>query len=91
MFSDDTFIHIIEGEIVPVEIKVGFGGENGYNQFSTKDSEMINEYIEAFKMVQIEQEIKDKDKMIFVADGIVEFQLYNVDTLHNLNRRIQGL
>ena len=61
VFVDDTFIDIIEGKIKPVEIIVGFGGENGYESFSTKDPDMISE------------EIKDKDKMIFVADGIVDF------------------
>ena len=73
VFVDDTFIDIIEGKIKPVEIIVGFGGENGYESFSTKDPDMIDEYINAFREVKISEEIKDKDKMIFVADGIVDF------------------
>ena len=68
VFTDDTFKNIIEGKTKPVEIIVGFGGENGYEDFST-----INEYINAFREVKIEEEIKDKDKMIYVADGIVDF------------------
>ena len=72
VFTDDTFKDIIEGNTKPVEIIVGFGGENGYDSFSTKDPAVIDEYINAFRNVTIE-EIKDKDKMISVADGIVDF------------------
>ena len=73
VFTDDTFKDIIEGNTKPVEIIVGFGGENGYDSFSTKDPAVIDEYINAFRNVTIEEEIKDKDKMISVADGIVDF------------------
>ena len=73
VFTDDTFKNIIEGKTKPVEIIVGFGGENGYDSFSTKDPAVIDEYINAFRNVTIEEEIKDKDKMISVADGIVDF------------------
>ena len=69
---DDTFISIIEGETVPKEIIVGFGGENGYEQFSTKDPAMIAEYMNAFRNVTVE-EITDKDKMIYVNDGIIDY------------------
>ena len=72
VFTDDTFKDIIEGNTKPVEIIVGVGGENGYDSFSTKDPAVIDEYINAFRNVTIE-EIKDKDKMISVADGIVDF------------------
>ena len=41
VFPDDTFISIIEGNTLPKEIVVGFGGENGYEKFSTKDPAMI--------------------------------------------------
>ena len=73
VFTDDTFKNIIEGKTEPVEIIVGFGGENGYEVFSTKDPAVIDEYIKAFRDVIIKEEIKDKDKMIYVADGIVDF------------------
>ncbi len=73
VFTDDTFKNIIEGKTKPVEIIVGFGGENGYEVFSTGDPAVIDEYINAFRDVKIEEEIKDKDKMIYVADGIVDF------------------
>ena len=58
VFTDDTFKDIIE---------------DGYDSFSTKDPAVIDEYINAFRNVTIEEEIKDKDKMISVADGIVDF------------------
>ncbi len=73
VFTDDTFKDIIEGKTKPVEIIVGYGGENGYESFSTKDRAVIDEYIKAFRNVTIEEKIKDKDKMIRVWDGIVDF------------------
>ena len=73
VFTDDTFKDIIEGKTKPVEIIVGYGGENGYESFSTKDPDVIDEYINAFRNVTIEEKIKDKDEMISVADGIVDF------------------
>ena len=72
-FPDDTFISIIEGKTIPIEIVVGFGGENGYEEFSTKDPAMIEEYINAFRNVVIEETITDKDKMHYVEDGIVDY------------------
>lgn len=62
-----------EATVIETGIIVGFGGENGYEVFSTKDPAVIDEYINAFRDVRIEAEIKDKDKMIRVWDGIVDF------------------
>ena len=73
VFPDDTFISIIEGNTLPKEIVVGFGGENGYEKFSTKDPAMIDAYIRAFRNVIIEEEITDKDKMCYVADGVIDY------------------
>ena len=73
VFPDDTFISIIEGNTLPKEIVVGFGGENGYEKFSTKDPTMIDAYIRAFRNVIIEEEITDKDKMCYVADGVIDY------------------
>ncbi|MCR4650463.1 MAG: hypothetical protein K5662_01775 [Lachnospiraceae bacterium] len=78
VFPDDTFISIIEGNTLPKEIVVGFGGENGYEQFSTKDPAMIDAYIRAFRNVIIEEEITDKDKMCYVADGVIDY-IFMVD------------
>lgn len=73
VYSDDSFNSIIEGELVPVEIKFGIGGEDGYIQFSTKDTEMISAYIEAFRTVKIKQVITDENDMIIVMDGIEDY------------------
>ncbi len=73
VFPDDTFISVIEGEQIPIEIIVGFGGENGYEQYSTKEPDTINEYIEAFRSVHIKEEIDEQDRMISVADGIIDY------------------
>ena len=73
VFPDDTFISVIEGEKIPIEIIVGFGGENGYEQYSTKEPDTINEYIEAFRSVHIKEEIDEQDRMISVADGIIDY------------------
>ena len=73
VFPDDTFISIVEGEQIPIEIIVGFGGENGYEQYSTKDPDTINEYIEALRSAHIKEEIDEQDKMISVADGIIDY------------------
>lgn len=73
VLDDDIFIRIIDGEMIPVEIKYGIGEEGGYTQYSTKDPETINEYIEAFRMVHISKIITNKDEMIFVTDGIQDY------------------
>lgn len=100
VYTDDTFKKIIEGEIIPVEIIVGFGGEGGYEQFSTNDPAMIAEYINAFREVKIEKETDDKDEMIFVADGIVDFTfvmddetkiLIGTDMVHYVNDYDRGI
>ena len=42
VFDDSHFVSIIEGEVLPVEIRHGLGGEGGYEQWSSRDSEMID-------------------------------------------------
>ncbi len=73
VFHDIAFSSIIEGENVPVEIKYGMGGEGGYRQYSTKDTKIINEYIEAFKEIKIKEAITNQDDMIVVHDGIEDY------------------
>lgn len=73
VFHDNVFSSILKGENVPVEIKYGMGGEGGYEQYSTKDSKMINEYIEAFKEVKIKEVITNQDDMIVIFDGIEDY------------------
>lgn len=73
MFHDQKFSDVIHGNNVPVEIIFGVGGECGYVQYSTRDPEMINEYIEAFKEIRIEEEITNPKDMIVVYDGIEDY------------------
>lgn len=73
VFHDNAFSSILKGENVPVEIKYGMGGEGGYEQYSTKDSKMINEYIEAFKEIKIKEVITNQDDMIIIFDGIEDY------------------
>lgn len=73
VFHDQKFSDVIHGNNVPVEIIFGVGGECGYVQYSTRDPEMINEYIEAFKEIRIEEEITNPKDMIVVYDGIEDY------------------
>ncbi len=73
VFQDIAFSSILEGENLPVEIKYGMGGEGGYEQHSTKDPKIINEYIEAFKEIKIKEVITNQDDMIVVFDGIEDY------------------
>ena len=77
--SDETFSSVIEGKLVPVEIKFGMGGESGYEQFSTKDSEMISAYIEALRAVRIKKVITDEEDMFLVNDGIEDYSFIMED------------
>ncbi len=79
VFSNDTFNSIMEGEVVPVEIKYGIGGVAGYHQFSTKDSDMINAYIKAFRALKIKQVITNEEDMTFIFDGIEDYSFIMED------------
>lgn len=77
--SDETFSSVLEGKLIPVEIKFGMGGESGYEQFSTKDSEMISAYIDALRAVRIKKVITDEDDMFLVNDGIEDYSFIMED------------
>ncbi len=77
--SDETFSSVLEGKMIPVEIKFGMGGESGYEQFSTKDSEMISAYIDALRAVRIKKVITDEDDMFLVNDGIEDYSFIMED------------
>lgn len=77
--SDETFSSVLEGKLIPVEIKLGMGGESGYEQFSTKDSEMISAYIDALRAVRIKKVITDEDDMFLVNDGIEDYSFIMED------------
>lgn len=73
VFPDNAFSDILKGESIPAEIKYGMGGEGGYQQYSTQDPKIINEYIEAFKEIKIKEVITNQDDMITVVDGIEDY------------------
>lgn len=73
VFPDPLFSEIMEGKIIPVEFRHGFGGEAGYFQYPSKDSEVIKKYIEALKEFRIEKIIEDKDKFVNVCDAVNDY------------------
>ena len=73
VFHNQKFSDVICGKTIPVEIKFGVGGEAGYIQYSTNDPEMIREYTEAFKEIQIKEEITSQEDRIVIFDGIEDY------------------
>ena len=71
--QDNAFSGILTGKNVPVEIRYGIGGEGGYEQYSTKDSGIISEYIEAFKEIKIKEVITNQEDIIIIFDGIEDY------------------
>ena len=59
VFDNSQFMSIIDGEVLPVEIRHGLGGEGGYEQWSSRDFEMINRYIDVLRGLEIKREITD--------------------------------
>ena len=72
-FDSEGFIQIIEGDITPVEIRHGLGGECGYSQDISQDPKIISAYIEAFRSFKLKEIIKDEDDFKYVADGINDY------------------
>ena len=75
-FDSKDFIKIIEGDITPVEIRHGLGGEEGYSQDVTKDSKIISDYIDAFRNYKLKEIIKDEDDFHHVVDGINDYVFF---------------
>lgn len=73
VFPDPLFSEIVEEKIIPVEFRHGFGGEAGYFQYPSKDSEVIKKYIEALKEFRIEKIIEDKDQFVDVFDAVNDY------------------
>lgn len=71
--GDETFHKILQGSIVPVEIIFGIGGESGYETYSTKDPEMIQSYIEAFRKISIKMCVTEADEKVYIMDGIEDY------------------
>ena len=72
-FDDPVFIQIIEGEIVPVKVCHGLGGEGGYTQDWSDDPNMIDEYIYVFRNLKLEEVITDEKDFNRVFDGINDY------------------
>ena len=79
VFDNSQFVSIIEGEALPVEIRHGLGGEGGYEQWSSRDSEMISRYIDVLRGLEIKREITDENEFVYVADGINDYIFYLED------------
>lgn len=71
--NEEIFTKIIEGDIVPVAVKLGIGGVNGYTQKISDDAETINQCIEAMKEIKIKEVITNPDDMIVIFDGIEDY------------------
>ena len=76
VFPDPLFIQIMEGKITPVEIRHGFGGEEGYFQYPSKDPEIIQKYIEALREFRIKELIADKNDFVYVSDAVNDYIFY---------------
>ena len=72
-FDDPVFMQIMEGEIVPVKVCHGLGGEGGYTQDWSDDPNMIDEYIYVFRNLKLEEVITDEKDFNRVFDGINDY------------------
>ena len=73
--EDESLKEILEGKTMPVSVTYGLGGEGGYEQFTSKDPELISELITTFREMKIQEEVTDRDKMIFFDDAIEDYIL----------------
>ena len=71
---DETGVltEMLRGKKVPVEIVYGFGGEAGYNTYSTTDENMIEDYLTALRSVRIESTIDSLDEFVRFTDYITD-------------------
>ncbi len=72
-FDDPTFIRIMKGEIVPVKVCHGLGGEGGYTQDWSEDPELVRAYIDALGNLKLEEVLTDEEEFHYVADGINDY------------------
>ena len=79
VFPDPIFAQIVEGKIIPKEIRHGVGGEGGYIQYPSKDPEVINKYIEALKEFKIKEVIEDENEFKYTADAVNDYIFYLED------------
>ena len=72
-FSDSVFCQIMDGEIVPIEIRYGVGGEQGYLQYTSKEKSMIQKYIVAFRHLKLKEIVTDEDDFKYLTDAINDY------------------
>lgn len=72
-FDDPLFCQIIDGEVIPVEVTHGIGGEGGYFQYKSNDPAIIEDYIKAFRNLKIEETITNEDDFVYIFDGINDY------------------
>ena len=73
VFDDPLFVQIIDGDILPVEVRHGLGGEGGYNQDVSTDPKIIQGYIDALRKLNIGEVIENEDDMVRVMDAINDY------------------
>ncbi len=78
-FDDPAFIQIMEGEMIPVEVRHGLGGEGGYSQDKSQDPEVIRNYIEALRNLRIKEVVTDEEEFNYVWDGINDYIFFLED------------
>ena len=69
IYTDEAFRKIMEGEVSPVIVIYGLGGEGGYISATSKDPEVIKGFIEAFRDIKINRSTDNPDEMDYVMDG----------------------
>lgn len=79
VFDDPLFVDVINGDSVPAEVIYGQGGEQGYLTVSSQDPEIVEDFVEAFREIVIEEKITDPDEMTYGADGINDYTFVMAD------------
>ena len=69
IYTNRSFVRIIEGEEVPVIVLYGLGGESGYVSAVSQDPDTINDFIEAFRDLRIQSVFSEDEDPGYVADG----------------------
>ncbi|MBR1854894.1 MAG: serpin family protein [Lachnospiraceae bacterium] len=68
--TNADIVAILQGDTVPKEVIYGMGGEDGYRQWSSEDTQMITNFIDALRDVKVEKKLTDRDEFILIQDYI---------------------
>ena len=69
IYNNDLFTKILQGEITPMTVLYGLGGEGGYVTAISQEQEIINGFIEAFRDVKICNTSHGSEGEVYVFDG----------------------